>query len=374
MEADRRPPRRGRCRRAGTGRGRPERRARLVVDHLDALDEPDSLVGCATTAQAMLPRVDLPELLLEVHAWTGFLDAYTHLADVSTRIEDLAVCVAALLVAEACNVGLTPVIKPGETALTRARLAHVDQYYVRAENHAAANARLIEAQARSRSRRCGAVGCSPRSTGCGSSSRCGPSTPGRRRSTSATNAASPGSTRSTTRSPGSGRWSCPAPRATRCTSWTPCSTSTPARNPEMVTTDNASYSDMVFGVFAILGLPLRAPLRRPGRPAVLARGCPTGYRTVSTCHPSSGDVRAAGADRPQHDQHREDRHPVAGHAASRRLAGHQPGPRLRSAAHVRPRRTPHPARAGVRSSTAGSPRRCTCWPSSTQSTAPTSGG
>ncbi|MDQ2813726.1 MAG: Tn3 family transposase, partial [Actinomycetota bacterium] len=125
----------------------PNGRARLVVDHLDALGEPGSLAWLRAAAQAMLPRVDLPELLLEVHAWTGFLDAYTHLADVSTRTRDLAVSVAALLVAEACNVGLTPVIKPGEAALSRARLAHVDQYYVRAENHAAANAVLIDAQA-----------------------------------------------------------------------------------------------------------------------------------------------------------------------------------------------------------------------------------
>ena len=55
-------------------------RARLHVDHLDALGEPDSLALLRRTAQAMLPCVDLPELLLEVHAWTGFLDAYTHLA------------------------------------------------------------------------------------------------------------------------------------------------------------------------------------------------------------------------------------------------------------------------------------------------------
>jgi hypothetical protein len=95
----------------------------------------------------MMPRVDLPELLLEVHAWTGFLDAYTHLADVPARTKGLSVSVAALLVAEACNVGLTPVIKPGEPALSRARLAHVDQYYVRAENHAAASGVLIDAQA-----------------------------------------------------------------------------------------------------------------------------------------------------------------------------------------------------------------------------------
>jgi hypothetical protein len=51
----------------------------------------------------------------------------------------------------------------------------------------------------------GAVGYSPRSTGCGSSCPFAPSTPARRRSTSAANAASPGSTRSTTKSPASGR-------------------------------------------------------------------------------------------------------------------------------------------------------------------------
>src|SRR5664280_1857252 len=182
----------------------------------------------AAATQSMLPRVDLPELLLEVHAWTGVMNAYTHLADVSTRTKDLAVSVSALLVAEACNIGLTPVIKLGEAALSRARLAHVDQCYVRAENHAAANAVLIDAQAQIPIAQAWVVGCSPQWAGCGSSSRCAPSTPGRRRSTSAMSAASPGSTRSTTKSPASGRWWCPAPRAIRCSSWTPCSTSTPA--------------------------------------------------------------------------------------------------------------------------------------------------
>lgn len=55
--------------------------------------------------------------------------------------------VAALLVAEACNVGLTPVANPNEVALTRDRLSHVDQNYLRADTHAEANARLITAQA-----------------------------------------------------------------------------------------------------------------------------------------------------------------------------------------------------------------------------------
>jgi hypothetical protein len=55
--------------------------------------------------------------------------------------------VAALLLAEACNVGLTPVIDSNIEALTRGRLSHVDQNYLRADTHAAANVRLIVAQA-----------------------------------------------------------------------------------------------------------------------------------------------------------------------------------------------------------------------------------
>ncbi|MFI7153456.1 Tn3 family transposase [Nonomuraea sp. NPDC050022] len=121
-------------------------RARLSVEKLGALGESESLAWLRAACQAMLPRIDLPELLLEVHAWTGFLDAYVHLADISTRMNHLPTSLVALLISEACNVGLTPVIKAGDEALTRGRLSHVDQNYVRAETHAAANAILIAHQ------------------------------------------------------------------------------------------------------------------------------------------------------------------------------------------------------------------------------------
>ena len=124
-----------------------EGRVRLSVERLEAIGEPSSLSELRATVAAMLPQVDLPELLLEVQAWTGFLDEYVHVGELGTRMEDLPVSVAALLVAEACNVGLTPVTKPAVPALTRDRLSHVDQNYLRAETHSAANARLIEAQA-----------------------------------------------------------------------------------------------------------------------------------------------------------------------------------------------------------------------------------
>ena len=124
-----------------------EGRMRLSVERLEALDIPDSLTELREVTAAMLPRIDLPELLLEVHSWTGFLDAYVHVSGAEARMSDLPRSVAALLIAEACNVGLTPVSDPNTEALTRARLSHVDQNYLRADTHAAANARLIQAQA-----------------------------------------------------------------------------------------------------------------------------------------------------------------------------------------------------------------------------------
>lgn len=62
-------------------------------------------------------------------------------------MEDFGVSLAGLIVAEACNVGLVPIEKPNVPALTRARLLQVDQGYLRGETIAAANARLIAAQA-----------------------------------------------------------------------------------------------------------------------------------------------------------------------------------------------------------------------------------
>jgi hypothetical protein len=66
----------------------------------------DVPVRLADQAKASL-SVDLPDLLLEVHGWTGFLDEYVHVSERGPRMGGLPVSVAALLVAEARNVGLT---------------------------------------------------------------------------------------------------------------------------------------------------------------------------------------------------------------------------------------------------------------------------
>jgi TnpA family transposase len=119
----------------------------LQLARLGPAPEPPSLVALRTTVERMLPRVDLPEVLLEVHTWTGMLDEFVHVSGGEARLEDLPVTVAALLTSQACNIGLVPVTRPDTAALTRARLSHVDQNYLRAETLRAANARLIAFQA-----------------------------------------------------------------------------------------------------------------------------------------------------------------------------------------------------------------------------------
>src|SRR5450631_2626406 len=53
-------------------------RDRLCVSPLDKLDEPDSLVDLRSRVAALIPRVDLPEAVLEVQGWTGFIDEFDH--------------------------------------------------------------------------------------------------------------------------------------------------------------------------------------------------------------------------------------------------------------------------------------------------------
>ena len=100
---------------------------RVHVGKLAAQGEPASLVELRGLVDAMVPRVDLPELILEVHAWTGCLNGYTHISESTARMEDLPLSVAACLVTGACNLGYTPVINRGHPALTRSRLSNVDQ-------------------------------------------------------------------------------------------------------------------------------------------------------------------------------------------------------------------------------------------------------
>lgn len=83
---------------------------------------------------------------MEIHARTGFAHEFTHVSEANARANDLSVSICAVLMTEACNIGLEPLIKHPIPALTRHRLNWVKQNYLRAETLVRANARLVDYQ------------------------------------------------------------------------------------------------------------------------------------------------------------------------------------------------------------------------------------
>jgi TnpA family transposase len=122
---------------------------RLALTGLDKLDEPASLLDLRDRVQALLPRIDLTAAILEIHGYTGFADEFTHIREHNARVDNLPLSLCAVLTAEACNIGIEPFVEPANPALTYARLAWVPQNYSRADTLTRANARLVDAQARS---------------------------------------------------------------------------------------------------------------------------------------------------------------------------------------------------------------------------------
>jgi len=89
-----------------TAAGKPE----LVLSPLERLEEPATLLALREQIAALLPRGDLPELLREVHQRTGLLHTFTHLSERTATVEELAISLCAILVGDACTIGLAPLI------------------------------------------------------------------------------------------------------------------------------------------------------------------------------------------------------------------------------------------------------------------------
>jgi TnpA family transposase len=120
----------------------------FTLSHLDKLPEPTSLERLRQRVTRLLPRVDLPEILLEINVRTGFTSEFTHLSESSARTSDLCVSLCAVLLSQACNIGLEPLVRKEHPALSRDRLEWVQHNFLRAETLTRANALLVEAQSR----------------------------------------------------------------------------------------------------------------------------------------------------------------------------------------------------------------------------------
>lgn len=118
----------------------------LILTDLDKLPESPSLLKLRAAVAAKLPRVDLPEIILEIAARTHFVGAFSHISERTARAADLDLSLCAVLLSEACNTGFEPLIRRDIPALRRDRLSWVNQNYLRDETLVAANALLVAAQ------------------------------------------------------------------------------------------------------------------------------------------------------------------------------------------------------------------------------------
>lgn len=114
-------------------------KGRLVITPL-AKVVPDGVTTRAQQVGELLPRIKLPDLLLEVDAWTGFSRHFTHLQS-GDPPKDRAALFAALL-ADAINLGYSRMADacPG---MTFDRLAWLVDWYMRDETHTKALAEVI---------------------------------------------------------------------------------------------------------------------------------------------------------------------------------------------------------------------------------------
>src|SRR5207248_4781616 len=62
---------------------------RLSLTGLDKLEEPPSLSKLRDQVDALLPRIDLTDVVLEIHGYTGFADEFTHISEGTARVENL---------------------------------------------------------------------------------------------------------------------------------------------------------------------------------------------------------------------------------------------------------------------------------------------
>lgn len=120
----------------------------LTITGLAKLDELKSLLALHDKVITLMPSIDLTELLLEIHAHTGFLDAFSHISEANARASDMPTSLCAVLLAEACNIGREPFVRPATPELTRHRLLWVHQNYIRIETLIEANASLVTHQSK----------------------------------------------------------------------------------------------------------------------------------------------------------------------------------------------------------------------------------
>ncbi|MBV9280755.1 MAG: Tn3 family transposase [Chloroflexi bacterium] len=119
-------------------------RGALVVPALRAEEQPPRLEAARQAIGDRLPRVDLPELLIEVDYWTHFTQHFSHAGGGEPRTPALQTHLYAALLAQACNLGLTAMAEIAD--LSYRQLAWCTTWYLRDDTLRPATAAIVNYQ------------------------------------------------------------------------------------------------------------------------------------------------------------------------------------------------------------------------------------
>ncbi|MFQ6116107.1 MAG: Tn3 family transposase [bacterium] len=119
----------------------------LKVKRVEVVEIPDEVEQVKKLITSALPRVKLPDLLIEVDQWTHFTRHFTYFSGQESRTKDLQKCLFANFIGQGCNIGLVN-MADSTPDITYRQLFHVSQWYLRDDTLRKAMAEIINFQHR----------------------------------------------------------------------------------------------------------------------------------------------------------------------------------------------------------------------------------
>lgn len=118
--------------------------AQLVVSRLKAIVQDDGISELEKMLMERLPRIELPDLLIEVDGWTRFSEELVHASGGEKRPPETSANLYALLVSQACNLGIVRMSEISTRSLNKMLWTHT--WYFREETLKKAASRLVNYQ------------------------------------------------------------------------------------------------------------------------------------------------------------------------------------------------------------------------------------
>lgn len=116
----------------------------LVISPLEAESEKNSLKELRQLINSRLPKIDLPDILVEVDSWLGFSECFYHAGNQNPNPGEFPVYLYAALLSEATNLGPTALADVAD--LSYDRIVWYKNWYIREETLEAAKTKLVNFQ------------------------------------------------------------------------------------------------------------------------------------------------------------------------------------------------------------------------------------